>query len=190
MRGMIRAALGAAAAVMVLAGCGGGGNLPERGQGSPVPLTFSIPLYDAQGNEVARATLVQAGRDTVHLTVDATRLPAGTHGTHLHETGRCEGPAFTTAGAHLNPLARKHGLRNPQGPHLGDLPNLVVGADGRGHMEANVLATLRPGMPPIFDVDGTALVVHAAADDMMTDPSGNSGARIACAVVATPSAGG
>ncbi|HSU14035.1 MAG TPA: superoxide dismutase family protein [Longimicrobium sp.] len=186
MKGMIRTALGGAA-VMVLAACGSAA--PGGGGGSPTPLTFTVPLYDAQGQEVARATLTQAGRDTVHLAVDATRLPAGTHGTHLHEAGRCEPPQFTTAGGHLNPLARKHGLRNPQGPHLGDLPNLVVGANGQGHMEARILASLRPGQPPIFDVDGTALVVHAGADDMVTDPSGNSGARIACAVIATPAVG-
>jgi Cu-Zn family superoxide dismutase len=90
----------------------------------------------------------------------------------------------------MNPLARKHGLRNPQGPHMGDLPNLVVAANGQGHMEAVVPASLRPGTPPIFDVDGTALVVHAGPDDMVTDPSGNSGARIACGVIATPATGG
>jgi Cu-Zn family superoxide dismutase len=186
MKGMMRTALGGAA-VAVLAACGSAG--PAGGGGSPTPLTFTVPLYDAQGQEVAHATMTQAGRDTVHLAVDATHLPAGTHGTHLHEAGRCEPPQFTTAGGHLNPLARKHGTRNPQGPHLGDLPNLVVGADGHGHMEATVMASLRPGQPPIFDVDGTSLVVHATADDMMTDPSGNSGARIACGIVATPAVG-
>ena len=178
MRTTIRLALGGAAAV-VLAACGGAAGTG----GSPTPLTFTVPLYDASGQEVARATLVRAGRDSVRLSVDATHLPAGTHGTHLHEAGRCDPPQFTTAGAHLNPLARRHGTRNPQGPHLGDLPNLVVGADGRGHLEATIVASLRPGTPPIYDVDGTAIVVHASADDMMTDPSGNSGARIACGVI-------
>jgi Cu-Zn family superoxide dismutase len=185
MRGSIRAALGGAA-MAILAAC----SAQTGGGASPTPLAFTVPLYDASGQEVARATLTQAGRDTVHLSVDASHLPAGTHGTHLHEAGRCEGPAFTTAGAHLNPMARKHGLRNPQGPHLGDLPNLTVGADGRGHLDATLNGSLGPGQPPIFDVDGTSIVVHAGADDMVTDPSGNSGARIACGVIATPAAGG
>ncbi|HEX6746323.1 MAG TPA: superoxide dismutase family protein [Longimicrobium sp.] len=186
MKTTIRLALGGTA-VAVLAACGGAAG--TGASGTPTPLTFTVPLYDTQGQEVARATLVRASRDSVRLSVDATRLPAGTHGTHLHEAGRCDAPQFTTAGAHMNPLARRHGLRNPQGPHLGDLPNLVVGADGRGHVEATIVASLTPGTPPIYDVDGTALVVHASADDMMTDPSGNSGARIACGVIATPQAG-
>jgi Cu-Zn family superoxide dismutase len=182
----IRLALGGAL-LGVLAACGAA---QQQGTAKGPPLSYTVPLYDAQGQEVARATLTQTGRDSVHIAVDATRLPAGTHGTHLHEAGRCDPPAFTTAGAHMNPLARKHGLRNPQGPHMGDLPNLVVGANGQGHMEAVVAASMRPGTPPIFDVDGTAIVVHAGADDMVTDPSGNSGARIACGVIATPSTGG
>ena len=189
MRATTRVALGGAL-LGVLAACGGSAVPVPGGRGSPVPLTFTVPLYDAAGQEVARATLAQAGRDSVRLTVDATRLPAGTHGTHLHEIGRCEGPAFTTAGGHLNPMARKHGLRNPQGPHLGDMPNLTVGANGQGRLETIVRGSLTPGRAPLFDADGTALVVHAGADDMVTDPSGNSGARIACAVIATPVAGG
>ena len=189
MRGMIRVVLGGAVMGM-LAACGGSNVPVPGGRGSPVPLTFTVPLYDAAGQEVARATRAQAGRDSVRLALDASHLPAGTHGTHLHETGRCDAPAFTTANAHVNPMARKHGLRNPQGPHLGDLPNLVVGADGRGHMEVVIVASLRPGTPPLYDPDGTALVVHAGPDDMVTDPSGNSGARIACGVIATPVVGG
>jgi Cu-Zn family superoxide dismutase len=108
------------------------------------------------------------------------------HGTHLHATGRCDPPGFTTAGGHLNPAARQHGLRNPAGPHLGDLPNLTVAANGTGRMEATIAATLTPGQAPLFDADGTALVVHAGPDDMVTDPAGNSGARIACTVIAAP----
>jgi Cu-Zn family superoxide dismutase len=136
---------------------------------------------------VATALLAEVGRDSVRVEVTSTALPAGTHGTHLHAVGECQPPGFTTSGAHLNPTNRQHGLRNPNGPHLGDLPNLVVGANGQGRMEAIVRGTLAPGQAPIFDQDGTALIVHAGADDMMTDPSGNSGARIACGIVAAPS---
>jgi Cu-Zn family superoxide dismutase len=154
--------------------------------GSRQPRTFSQPIYDAQGQAVGLLTLTQQGRDSTRVTVEATHLPAGTHGTHLHATGRCDAPAFTTAGGHLNPAGRQHGLRNPRGPHLGDLPNLVVGANGMGRMEVLVAGSLTPGHAPLFDADGTSLVIHAAADDMVTDPAGNSGARIACSVIAAP----
>lgn len=149
------------------------------------PRQFTAPLYDAQGRGVGTLTAVQRGAN-VQVQLAATGLPAGTHGAHFHEAGLCDAPAFTTAGGHLNPTGRQHGLRNPAGPHLGDLPNLVVGADGRGTLETTIVGSLTPGQAPIFDANGTAFIVHAAADDQVTDPSGNSGARIACAVVAAP----
>lgn len=173
----------AVGAVAGLAACGAA---TQQAGTSAQPRTFTQPIYDAQGQSVGDLTLTQRGRDSVQVTVRATRLPAGTHGTHLHAVGRCEPPGFTTAGAHLNPAGRQHGTRNPAGPHLGDLPNLVVAANGTGTMQAVVAGTMTPGQAPLFDADGTALVVHAAADDMMTDPSGNSGARIACSVIAAP----
>ena len=149
------------------------------------PRQFTAPLYDAQGAAMGTLTLVQRGT-SVQVQVASTGLPAGTHGVHFHEAGLCEGPAFTSAGGHLNPTGRQHGLSNPNGPHLGDLPNLVVGADGRGTLEATVAGSLTPGQAPLFDANGTAFIVHAGTDDQRTDPSGNSGARIACAVVAAP----
>jgi Cu-Zn family superoxide dismutase len=94
--------------------------------------------------------------------------------------GQCEAPSFESAGAHLNPAARQHGLENPAGAHAGDLPNLTVSAAGEGRVD---LTTARTMMTELLDADGTAIVVHAAADDQRTDPSGNSGARIACGVV-------
>src|SRR5215217_6221264 len=117
-----------AAALGILAACGAAAG----GQGPPQPRAFSQPIYDAGGQTVGQLTLTQQGRDSVRVTVESTRLPAGVPGTHLHTTGRCDPPGFTTAGGHLNPTARQHGMRNPQGPHLGDLPNLTVGGDGRG----------------------------------------------------------
>jgi Cu-Zn family superoxide dismutase len=167
----------------ILAGCGAA----MRTQGAAQPRAFSQPIYDAGGQTVGQLTLLQQGRDSVRVTVESTRLPPGVHGTHLHTTGRCDPPGFTTAGGHLNPAARQHGLRNPRGPHLGDLPNLTVGANGAGRMEATVAGSLTPGQAPLFDADGTSLVVHAGPDDMTTDPAGNSGARIACTVIAAPS---
>jgi Cu-Zn family superoxide dismutase len=168
---------------MVLGACARPGQAGAEGEMRPRQLT--APLMDAQGRNVGTVTATQRGA-SVQMQVAVMGLPAGTHGTHLHEAGICAAPGFTTAGAHLNPTGRQHGLRNPNGPHLGDLPNLTVGADGRGTLEATMAGMLTPGQPPVFDANGTSLVVHATADDMVTDPSGNSGARIACAVIAAP----
>jgi Cu-Zn family superoxide dismutase len=170
-------------ALLALAACGPAAQ--EAGTAAR-PRTYDIPLYDAQSRQVGTVSVTQQGRDSVRVAVRGMGMAAGVHGTHLHAAGRCDAPDFTTAGPHLNPANRKHGLRNPAGPHLGDLPNLTVAANGRGTVAGTVAATLTPGQAPFFDADGTALVVHASADDYVTDPSGNSGARIACAVIATP----
>ena len=114
------------------------------------------------------------------LRIEAAGLPPGVHGVHLHAVGRCEPPGFTSAGPHWNPTARKHGHRNPEGFHMGDLGNLGVGADGK--LVAGLLVP-QARFDALRDADGAALVLHAKADDEMTDPSGNSGDRIACAVL-------
>ena len=173
----------AGAAVVALAACGAA---TQRSAAGTRPTEFATPIYNASNQQVGTFTVTQLSPDSVRLVVQSTALPAGTHGTHLHAVGRCDAPAFTTAGAHLNPANRQHGLRNPQGPHAGDMPNLVVGANGQGRIEAIVRGSILPGHAPLFDPDGTALVVHASADDQVTDPSGNSGARIACGVLAAP----
>ena len=98
--------------------------------------------------------------------------------------GRCDPPQFTSAGAHFNPASKQHGTQNPAGPHAGDLPNLEVAASGEGGIDATTkLVTLGPGPTSLLGPAGTSLVVHAAADDYKTDPSGNSGDRIACGVI-------
>ncbi|HET7231398.1 MAG TPA: superoxide dismutase family protein [Longimicrobium sp.] len=174
--------MAAGAAVAVLAACAA-----QQGAGTSArPREFSVPIYNASNQQVGSFTATQVSPDSVRLVVMGSGLPAGTHGTHLHAVGRCDAPQFTTAGAHLNPANRQHGMRNPQGPHLGDLPNLVIGANGQGRIETIVRGSLTPGRAPLFDADGTALVVHATADDEVTDPSGNSGARLACGVLAAP----
>jgi superoxide dismutase, Cu-Zn family len=116
----------------------------------------------------------------VMLRIDANGLPPGQHGVHVHAVGRCDPPEFITAGGHWNPTDRKHGHQNPEGHHVGDLGNLGVGSDGR-----LFAALLIPGatFDGLRDSDGSAFVIHAKADDERTDPSGNSGDRIACAVL-------
>jgi superoxide dismutase, Cu-Zn family len=122
------------------------------------------------------------------LRINATGLPPGMHGAHLHAVGSCEAPKFTSAGPHWNPTGKQHGHQNPGGYHAGDLGNLGVGADGK--LTAGLLvpgARVRTDSsgdrPVLLDGDGAALVLHAATDDERTDPSGNSGDRIACAVL-------
>lgn len=121
------------------------------------------------------------------MNVSAVGMPAGVHGIHLHEKGMCEGPKFESAGAHWNPGQKQHGRDNPAGPHAGDLANLTVLPDGTAKSSIPVAgAMLASGAMMLADTDGTALVVHAKPDDNRTDPSGNSGDRIACAVIAAP----
>ena len=118
---------------------------------------------------------------------DFTAASAGAHGMHVHAVGKCEAPAFTTAGPHFNPASKQHGFDNPQGYHAGDLPNITVNADGSAAygLQGDSI-TLQPNAPDyisdILDADGSALVIHASVDDYKTDPSGNSGTRIACGV--------
>jgi Cu-Zn family superoxide dismutase len=135
----------------------------------------------ADGADVGRATATEVGGG-LRLTVDVRGMPAGTHGAHVHTVGKCDGPDFASAGGHWNPGSTKHGSMNPQGPHAGDLPNLIVGANGRG-----TIGMVLPGatMAGLLDSDGSALVIHANPDDLMTDPSGNSGGRVACGVFTT-----
>ena len=140
-------------------------------------------LEDAQGNIVGTAGFTE-GAGGVVVSVEAEGLTPGEHGIHLHETGACDPPAFESAGGHINPTEAQHGLSNPQGPHAGDLPGITVADDGTAAYEATTdLVTLSGGDAALLDADGSAIVVHADADDQATDPTGNSGDRVACGVV-------
>jgi Cu-Zn family superoxide dismutase len=114
-----------------------------------------------------------------------TGVPPGVHGIHFHQVGRCDEPDFTSAGPHLNPADSQHGLENPRGPHAGDLANVSANAAGQMVVDlANPRVVMSAaGTNGLFDADGTALVIHANADDQRTDPAGNSGERIACGVI-------
>nr|WP_235538596.1 superoxide dismutase family protein [Sphingomonas sp. Root710] len=140
-------------------------------------------IVDAQGQAKGKATLTQH-KDGIHVEVKAVELPAGIHAVHIHMTGTCTGPDFTSAGGHWNPGKKQHGHDNPAGAHMGDMPNMTVGADGTGTLHTMVKsAMLKGGEQPLLDADGAAVVIHAAADDYKTDPTGNAGGRIGCGVV-------
>jgi superoxide dismutase, Cu-Zn family len=156
---------------LVLAGC-----VPMAAPDVPVSTANLVSSSDA----VLGTVRVFSEPTGVMLRIEAAGVPAGQHGVHVHTTGRCDPPGFTSAGPHWNPTDKKHGHRNPAGFHMGDLGNLGVGADGR--LIAGLLVP-QATIDALRDADGAALVLHAKADDEVTDPSGNSGDRIACAVL-------
>lgn len=148
----------------------------------PAPRA-TAELRDARGQVVGTATLTEEAAK-VRLVVQARGLAPGKHGIHIHAVGRCEPPAFASAGAHYNPLARKHGLETPDGAHAGDLPNLEADQGGNARYEAVTdRVMLGEGLTSVFDGDGSAIVIHEKDDDQKTDPTGNSGGRVACGVV-------
>ena len=154
----------------LVAGCS---TVPEPQGGPPMPLINS----SGQSIGTVRAWQTAGG---VTFRINARGLSHGVHGVHVHAVGKCEPPDFASAGPHWNPTGKKHGMNNPAGPHSGDLPNVVVAANG---VLGATLVLSAANMSSLIDADGAALVIHAAADDNVTDPSGNSGARVACAVL-------
>ena len=145
--------------------------------------TATAELRNGRGEVVGGATLTEVSGG-VRILLDVRGMPPGAKGVHVHEVGRCDPPGFVSAGNHFNPGRRQHGLQNPQGPHAGDLPNIQIDGDGNGHLETMTeRVTLGRGPTSLFDRDGSALVVHGAPDDFKTDPTGNTGARIACGVI-------
>jgi Cu-Zn family superoxide dismutase len=149
----------------------------------PPQKTARADIYNAKGEKIGSATL-QEDKGGVKIELNVAQLPPGTHALHIHAVGKCDAPDFKTAGPHFNPDGKKHGTKNPEGPHAGDLPNFEVGTDG--HAKVSLIATyvtLGDGANSLFHPEGTALVIHEKPDDYMTDPVGNAGARIACGVV-------
>lgn len=165
----------ASLAILSLAACTTVDTLTDRRVGQAT-------LSTANGLPAGTAQLLRTG-ETLSLTVAVAGLPAGSHGYHIHTTGSCGGTAFAAAGGHLNPGDRKHGTKADGGPHLGDLPNLSIAANRTGSVTVDLPGDADTLLSQIFDTDGAALVVHESADDYLTDPSGNSGARIACGVL-------
>lgn len=172
MKPLLAAALPLAA---ILAGC-------QTVDEQPTARLGQATLQLANGLPAGTAQLIASG-DEINISIAAVGLSPGVHGVHLHTTGACEAPNFESAGGHLNPHNREHGSANPAGSHLGDLPNLTAGSGGAGTVSATLQGTREDVLARLFDSDGTAVVVHASADDYRTDPSGNSGERIACGVL-------
>lgn len=139
-------------------------------------------MVDRNGREAGTLRLVDHP-GTIGITGRLTGLTPGPHGFHIHETGRCDPPTFESAGGHWRPLGKQHGLKNPQGPHMGDMPNLLVDENGIADVNHNNTTGVLRGDGGAQDADGSALVVHAGEDDQVTDPSGNSGDRILCGVI-------
>ena len=158
-----------------LAGCTTMGTIPTKRIASAI-------LHNTNGLPAGTAVLIASG-DSLTLNLAAASLPAGGHGLHLHMIGNCEVPTFSSAGGHLNPDGHLHGTANPAGSHLGDLPNLTIDAQGAGALSIRLRGTRADLEAALFDSTGSAIVVHADPDDYKTDPSGNSGTRIACGVL-------
>ena len=163
--------------------------------GTPISseaLKLDVPLVDAAGDAVGLATFTEGENGvTIHLLVQG--LTPGEHGWHLHEFGSCDGNTdepFSSAGGHWNPTEMEHGAPDAAMHHVGDFGNFEATADGMA--EATITTTdftLGDGPTSIHDDDGTAIIIHAGRDDLMTQPSGDSGARFACGVVAEPMMG-
>jgi Cu-Zn family superoxide dismutase len=145
--------------------------------------TAKASLKDASGKDVGEVQLLQTPHGVL-IKLAVKGVPPGQHAFHVHAVGKCE-PPFTSAGGHFNPAGKKHGMEAAEGAHAGDMPNLFVPANGELTVEiANPMISLIKGQPnTVFDADGSAMIIHAGADDYKTDPTGNAGDRIACGVI-------
>lgn len=177
----MRLNIGPVAVIAILGGCADV-HQPGLTAGPDTVRLARAEMVRADGAVAGSASLFAAG-DALSLAIDVYGIPPGPHGLHLHTSGRCDLPDFTTAGGHLNPVARQHGLGNPLGSHLGDLPNLVASAEGRASLVVSLGGSRSDTLAALLDADGSSLMIHARPDDGVSDPTGNAGPRIACGVL-------
>ena len=197
----MRRAFSLLASILALAACSGGGEGGADSAGDSAGTSgaagspggaatagggadstrATAALRNAAGRDIGTLTLTESAQG-ISISGHLTGLPPGAHGIHFHMVGQCE-PPYESAGGHWNPTSKQHGSQNPQGPHLGDLPNITAGADSSAHVQATTPGGTLRGSNGLMDADGAAIIIHSAADDNRTDPSGNSGARLVCGVV-------
>ncbi len=145
-----------------------------------VKAIADIHAADGAARGTAKA---HKARDGIEINATITGLAPGVYAIHVHPIGKCEGPDFASAGTHWNPLGHQHGTANPDGPHMGDLPNVTVKANGVGHINGHLKgASMQGGANPLLDADGSSILLHAHSDDYSSQPSGGSGPKIACGV--------
>ncbi|KEQ54480.1 superoxide dismutase family protein [Sphingobium chlorophenolicum] len=167
---------------VMASGCATGSSADAPVANATAPVAHAR-LLAGDGSARGEATVTQA-TDGLHVLVRAQGLTPGMHAVHVHTVGSCTPPDFASAGGHWNPTGHKHGRDNPDGMHMGDMPNMIAGADGVGEMEYVIPGgTVSAGATPLLDSDGAAVVIHAQADDNKTDPAGNAGGRVACGVL-------
>jgi Cu-Zn family superoxide dismutase len=169
-------------AAFALAGCVANDHGTATAEEGAAVTSATAQLQDASGRPMGTATATQSGT-SIRVRIEGMNMPPGAHGAHVHMIGQCTPPGFNSAGGHWNPTQRQHGKDNPAGMHKGDMPNMLVGTNGSGTLEYTIPnAWLSGSDDAMLDADGAAIVIHAGADDYRTDPSGKSGARIACGV--------